>query len=714
MNQLQYKDIIKDFPPILDADMITSLDLELSGLKESQLHRPFGRLTSLAGCFDGETVYIVFGEDEVQEYLNRVEKSTWIFHNSTFDLGHLRRWATIPERKNLRDTLLIERLLYSNYYTEFGLNHLVRRYLGCYMPKDIRKEFHDLEGAMTEEQIEYAALDVIGTWLVDKEQQKIISDVDKKIWDNLYNPHVWTTLELGGFKLDVDAWRDLAEKNQEIVDRISTELGKKYGVTKTKLVGRGKSRHEESYFEEFNPSSPMQVKAVLLKEGIKVESTDDKSIRGYAEKSKFVHDILEYRKADKQVSTYGLSFLKNVEDDGRIYTSLNISLAETGRDCVHVSTELDTKDGPLSIGDLNLEDRTYWVRTHTGKYRRILRRIYKGMEEMYKVITEKGYTIMCTMGHRFLTLDGDWKHLYQLGEGSYLMTKGISGMDEIILIIPVGKQDVWDIEVDQDHSYYANGFINHNSSSSPNLQNIPGAKERRKCFIASEGKVLVLYDYSGQEVNIWAYLTQDPIIKEILASGKKFYLEVARLAFNEILTKESPRYKVIKALVLGLFYGLTPYGFARDNEMDVEEAEKMFNAFFDAFPVSAEYVQRMQSRNTGKSFSIIGRTCHLHPYDISWKNNALNSPMQSSAGDMIKLAMKKMRKSEFYQKYHPDNKVNLLLQVHDEIITEVVVELAKEWEGVMRQIMIEVAESLHPGIKGGVSGGIIQNWSEKE
>ena len=108
------------------------------------------------------------------------------------------------------------------------------------------------------------------------------------------------------------------------------------------------------------------------------------------------------------------------------------------------------------------------------------------------------------------------------------------------------------------------------------------------------------------------------------------------------------------------------------------------------------------------------RTCHLHPYDVSWKNNALNNPMQSSAADMIKLAMKKIRKSDFYQKYHPDNKLNIILQVHDEIITEVAEELAEEWAGIMKQIMVSVAESLHPGIRGGVSGGIIENWSQKE
>lgn len=586
MNKLTCKEIIEDFPPILDTESVIGLDLELSGLRENQLHRPAGRLVSLQGSFDGETAYIVFGEDEVAEFMRRIEKATWVYHNSTFDIGHTRRWAKVVERKAMRDTLLIERLLWSNYYTEFGLNHLVRRYLGCYMPKSVRKEFHDLEGPMTKEQIEYAALDVIGTWLVDKEQQKIISEVDKKIWNNLYNPHVWTTLELGGFKLDVDAWRDLAEKNQTIVDEISEKLGKQYGVTKTKLVGRGRNRHEESYFEEFNPNSHPQVKAILAdKFKLVLESTDDDHIRPYYETNEFVKDILDYRKSEKQVSTYGLPFLKNVEgDENRIYTSLNISLAETGRD----------------------------------------------------------------------------------------------------------------------------------SSSSPNLQNIPKDIERRKCFVAGYGKVLVLYDYSGQEANLWAYISKDSMFKEIINAGKKLYIEVARIALGEVIVKGTPRYDVVKGVVLGLMYGLTPYGVARDYGVDLEVAEELYEKVLTAFPDTAKYIEDQQSWNRGTVKTIIGRSVHLHPYDRQWKNNTLNSPMQGSGSDMIKLAMKKIRKSEFYQKYHPEGKLDLILQVHDEIITEVVKELAEEWSVIMKQIMIEVAESLHPGIKGGVSGGIISDWSQKE
>ena len=585
MKTLQYKEIIHGFPPVLTSDQVISLDLELSNLREEQKHRPAGQMLSLAGCFDGETIYIIFEESEVQEYLDRINAATWVFHNSVFDLGHLRRWAEIPERKNMRDTLLIERIMWSNYYSEFGLQDLVRRYLKCYMDKTVRKEFYTWTGAMTQEQIVYSALDVVGTWLVDREQQKIISANDKVIWNNLYNPHVWTVLELGGFKLDVDAWVKLADENQAIVDEITERLGKKYGKEKTRIVGRGKNRHEELYFEQFNPNSPSQVKEVLLTQyQLDLESTDEDHLLPYADKIDFVKDLLDFRKAEKQVSTYGLKFLKNVEEDGRIYSSMNIGLAITGRD----------------------------------------------------------------------------------------------------------------------------------SSSAPNLQNQPNDPVRRKCFVAGNGKKLCLFDYSGQEAGIWAYTTQDDKFIDIINNGKKLYIEVARIAFNEEIKKGTERYKVIKALVLGLMYGLTPFGFARDNEVEIEVAEDMFNKFFEGFPKSAEYVKKMTSRNTEMSYSMLGRKCHLHPYDRQWKTNALNNPMQATGADMIKLAMKKLRQTDFYKKYHPKKQISLILQVHDEILAEVDSDLAEEWAEIQKKVMIDVAESLTPGVRGGVSGGVIDDWSEKD
>jgi len=603
MKTLECKQVYLSLPPVLGAGDVVSLDLELSGLREEQLHRPAGKFVSLACSFDGETAYLIEDDSDIPQFLENISKATWVFHNSTFDLGHLRRWATVTERVNMRDTLLIERILWSNYYEEFALNHLVRRYLGCYMEKDVRKEFHAHEGKMTQEQIDYAALDVIGTWLVDKEQQKIISKDDMRIWNAMYNPHVWTTLELGGFKLDVPSWTALAEENQRIADEISAELGTKYGTVTKKMVGRGKARHEEDFFVPFNPNSPIQVKQVLLKKyGLDLESTDDDHLRPYYDTNEFAKSILDFRYAGKQASTYGMDFLKFVEADGRIYTSLNIGLAESGRD----------------------------------------------------------------------------------------------------------------------------------SSSSPNLQNIPKEKRRRKCFIAGEGKKLCLYDYSGQEAGTWACITGDEKFKAIINSGKKLYIEVARIAFDEVVTKGTKRYDLIKALVLMLMYGGTAWGFARDNkeELDhyiepslpesakvkarVEIAQEMVDKFMQGFPDSARWIKEQQSRNRGVAKTLLGRRGHLHPYDRQWKNNALNTPNQGSGGDMIKLAMRNLRRTDFYKTYYPQGKVVLLLQVHDEIVSEVDTELAKEWEQIMKATMIEVAEKMTPGVHAYVGGGIINDWSEKE
>lgn len=421
MKTLDVEQIYLDLPPILTENDTVALDLELSGLKESQLHRPAGKFVSLAACFDGKNVYLIEDDDQVQEFLDRISKSTWVFHNSTFDLGHLKRWAKIEERKNMRDTLLIERLMFSGLYSDFGLNDLVRRYLKCYMPKDVRESFSEHEGRMTQEQIEYAAKDVVGTWLVDKAQQAIISEQDKKLWNGLYNPHVWTTLDLDGFYVNQDCWRELTAHYQETVDRLSTELGNKYGTTVKKMVGRGKARTEVEEFVPYNPSSVPQTLTILRSQGLDIEGTDEKTLTHYIEDSQFIKDLLEYRKAKKQVSTYGLDFLDYVEADSRIYTSLNIGLAVSGRDCVHEDTILNTDMGDFAISELPLTAVGFCsILTHTGNQQKILRKIYKGKEDMFEVTLDNGNSIKCTMGHKFLT-DKGWKHLYELKAGDSLL-----------------------------------------------------------------------------------------------------------------------------------------------------------------------------------------------------------------------------------------------------------------------------------------------------
>ena len=213
---------------------------------------------------------------------------------------------------------------------------------------------------------------------------------------------------------------------------------------------------------------------------------------------------------------------------------------------------------------------------------------------------------------------------------------------------------------------------------------------------------------------MWAYFSGDDKIADIINSGKKLYIEMARESFHEEITKEHPRYKKIKSAILGMFYGLTPYGYSKNEDIPLEEAQEIFDAIYKAFPQTKAYIDKMQSRNPGTVKSVLGRKMHVHPYDRNWKNDVLNFPMQSSGSDMIKLAMKKLRSSGFYKMNHSLGKLDIILQVHDEIVTEVDLDISEEWAQIMKSTMIEVAEAMHPGIRGNVSGGLIQDWSQKD
>ena len=101
-----------------------------------------------------------------RNFFDRINESTWIFQKGDFDLRQLRRWATIPNRVKYYDTMSMEKILWSGYCTTHSLlKALVRRYLGCYMEKEVRDEF-ETATELTEETLRYACIDVIATWHV--------------------------------------------------------------------------------------------------------------------------------------------------------------------------------------------------------------------------------------------------------------------------------------------------------------------------------------------------------------------------------------------------------------------------------------------------------------------------------------------------------------------------------------------------------------------
>jgi len=230
------------------------------------------------------------------------------------------------------------------------------------------------------------------------------------------------------------------------------------------------------------------------------------------------------------------------------------------------------------------------------------------------------------------------------------------------------------------------------SCRAPNLQNQPHESSYRECFIVDEGEVAVVADWGSQEPKFAAHFSQDEKLIEALNSGEKLYVRVAREALNINITKDSPEYKHMKSTILGLFYGMSAEGLSKRIGVDEGLAQEYIDNILDTYPGIAEYM-RQQKRAGDYVTSVSGRKIWLNKYSFQWERNALNAPIQSSAAEAMKLAA-----SRFIQTRKPEWK--LLLLVHDEIVLSVPEKDCEEVEKFLTDCMIEVAESLHQGIKG--------------
>src|SRR3990167_4252797 len=134
--------IIWDIPPKLSNWV--ALDLELVNTNVKVLHRPQGGDFALLTLYDGKNVYIINNEVTIPNVIHNIKDCVWVFHNSKFDLTHLRRWADIPPRNKIWDTMLIDKIMYSGYYDTFSLADLSRRYLGKFLDKSLQKEWGNI------------------------------------------------------------------------------------------------------------------------------------------------------------------------------------------------------------------------------------------------------------------------------------------------------------------------------------------------------------------------------------------------------------------------------------------------------------------------------------------------------------------------------------------------------------------------------------------
>jgi len=260
------------------------------------------------------------------------------------------------------------------------------------------------------------------------------------------------------------------------------------------------------------------------------------------------------------------------------------------------------------------------------------------------------------------------------------------------------------------------------SSSDPNLQNIPVrteiGRQIRKAFVAGEKDyVLLSADYSQIELRILAHFSEDPTLTASFLRNEDIHTRTAVEVFGvdpENVTPEQRRQA--KIANFAVIYGVSAYGLSQQTEMTVEEAGMFITIYFKKYPKVAEYIEKCieKARKDGFITTLLGRRRYVP--EINSANRqvrefaeriALNTPIQGTAADLIKVVMIKIAEEMREKK----TKSRMILQVHDELVFEV---HKPELEYMKRMVKERMENSLELKVPIKVEVGVGKNWLELE
>ncbi|MBP1159089.1 DNA polymerase I [Rhodococcus sp. PvR099] len=256
------------------------------------------------------------------------------------------------------------------------------------------------------------------------------------------------------------------------------------------------------------------------------------------------------------------------------------------------------------------------------------------------------------------------------------------------------------------------------SSTEPNLQNIPvrtdAGREIRDGFVVGEGyDYLLTADYSQIEMRIMAHLSGDEGLIEAFNTGEDLHSFVGSRAFGVPIEEVTPELRRrVKAMSYGLAYGLSAFGLASQLKISTEEAKGQMDAYFARFGGVRDYLREVveQARKDGYTSTLFGRRRYLP--DLNSDNRqrrevaeraALNAPIQGTAADIIKVAMIDVQKALA----ESGLRSRMLLQVHDELVLEVVESEREQVEALVREKM---AGAIELSVPLEVSVGTGRSW----
>jgi len=257
------------------------------------------------------------------------------------------------------------------------------------------------------------------------------------------------------------------------------------------------------------------------------------------------------------------------------------------------------------------------------------------------------------------------------------------------------------------------------SSTNPNLQNIPIrtelGREIRAAFIAAPGCVLLSADYSQIELRLLAHFSEDPLLVKAYRTGQDIHTLTAAEVFGvpaETMSKETRNRA--KAVNFGIVYGISPFGLAAQLGIEQNEARLYIETYFERYSGVRKYIDRMleETRREQKVRTMFGRVRPIP--DIQSRNanqrgfaerTAINTPLQGTAADLIKLAM--IRIDKLLAKENLQSRMTL--QVHDELVFDVPEDEVEPMSEMVRHEMEHVLSLSVPLV---ADVGVGSNWRD--
>jgi DNA polymerase-1 len=257
------------------------------------------------------------------------------------------------------------------------------------------------------------------------------------------------------------------------------------------------------------------------------------------------------------------------------------------------------------------------------------------------------------------------------------------------------------------------------SSTNPNLQNIPvrspQGRRIREAFVAEEGNSILALDYSQIELRIMAHLSVDESLLEAFDKGLDVHKATAAEVFGTSLEAvDADQRRAAKAINFGLIYGMSAFGLGNQLNIGRNEAQAYVDTYFERYPGVRRYMDETKLRAHDEGFveTVFGRRLYLPDINASKamlrqyaERTAINAPMQGTAADIIKRAM-----ISVHRWLEADgNRTKMIMQVHDELVFEVVSTDIERTQTEISKLMTAAADL---AVRLEVDAGVGDNWHE--